>query len=53
MIAKAFSHFSSLAWFGVMLGVAPLAMAQERAPTAQDVLAKDLRVLLDYLKFVK
>ena len=48
MIAKALSRFSSLAWFGVALGVAPLAIAQERAPTAQDVLAKDLRVLLDY-----
>ena len=48
MIAKLFPSMTSLALCGLALCAAPSAMAQERAPTAQDVLAKDLRVLLEY-----
>jgi hypothetical protein len=47
MPAKALSCFTSLSWFCLALFAPPLAIAQERTPTTQDVLAKDLRVLLD------
>ncbi|MFN9612461.1 MAG: CpcT/CpeT family chromophore lyase [Hyphomonadaceae bacterium] len=48
MIAKLFPSMTTLAWCGLALCAASAAMAQERTPTAQDVLAKDLRVLLEY-----
>jgi hypothetical protein len=48
MIGKLFTSLRSIALCSLMFCPAPQAIAQERSPTAEDVLAKDLRILLDY-----
>lgn len=48
MIARTLSSLNGLFWFGVVLCATQLAYAQEKPPTVQDVLAKDMRLLMEY-----
>lgn len=48
MNAKSLPSWTAFVFLGLITCLAPQVAAQERAPNTQDVLAKDLRLLLDY-----